>query len=50
VYVFCRARTWIAADMAHPDQSPIAAAPTGIESQLNVMTMMALKQARDEET
>jgi hypothetical protein len=33
--------------MLHPDQRPIAAAPTGVESQLTSMTMMALKQAGD---
>jgi hypothetical protein len=44
VYVFCRGRTWIAANMLHPDQRPIAAAPSGVESQLTAMTMMALHQ------
>jgi hypothetical protein len=47
VYVFCRARTWISDDMVRPDQQPIAAAPSGVGSQLNVMTIMALKQAED---
>jgi hypothetical protein len=45
VYVFCRGRTWISDDMVCPDQQPIAAAPTGHSSQLNIMTMLALKQA-----
>jgi hypothetical protein len=45
IYVFARARTWISNDMVRADQRPIAAAPTGHESQLTVMTMMALKQA-----
>jgi hypothetical protein len=31
--------------MARPDQQPIAAAPTGVESQLNIMPLMALEQA-----
>jgi hypothetical protein len=48
VYVFCRGRTWIAAAMAHPDQSPIAAAPSGIQSKLTIMTMMALEQAEED--
>jgi hypothetical protein len=47
VYVFCRGRTWISDDMVRPDQTPIAAAPSGVESQLTIMTMMALKQAED---
>jgi hypothetical protein len=47
VYVFCRGRTWISDDMVRPDQQPIIAAPTGIQSQLTIMTMMALEQAGD---
>jgi hypothetical protein len=48
VYVFCRGRTWIADNMVRADQTPIAAAPSGVESQLTIMTMMALEQAREE--
>ena len=48
VYVFCRGRTWIAENMLHPDQRPIAAAPSGVESQLTIMTMMALHQAQED--
>jgi hypothetical protein len=33
--------------MVRPDQTPIAAAPTGHKSQLTIMTMMALEQAED---
>jgi hypothetical protein len=46
-FVFGRARTWIAANMLGPDQYPIAAAPTATQSQLTVMTMLALDQAGD---
>jgi hypothetical protein len=48
VYVFCRGRTWISADMVRPDQTPIAAAPSGVESQLTIMSMMALHQAEED--
>jgi hypothetical protein len=34
--------------MVRPDQQPIIAAPTGIQSQLTVMTMMALHQAQED--
>jgi hypothetical protein len=30
--------------MAHPDQTPITAAPSATQSQLTVMTMLALDQ------
>jgi hypothetical protein len=45
VYVFRPGRTWIADNMVRADQQSIAAAPTGMQSQLTIMTMMALKQA-----
>jgi hypothetical protein len=48
VYVFCRGRTWIADNMVRPDQQPIAAAPSGVGSQLNIMTLMALHQAEEQ--
>jgi hypothetical protein len=48
VYVFCRGRTWISADMARADQTPIIAAPTGIQSQVTIMTTMALEQAEEQ--
>jgi hypothetical protein len=47
VYVFCRGRTWISDDMVRPDQQPIAVAPSGIESQLSVMTTLALSRPND---
>jgi hypothetical protein len=43
VFVFARARTWIADDMARRDQKPIAAARHPIPSQLTVMTALALR-------
>jgi hypothetical protein len=47
-FIFAGARTWIAANMAQPDQTPIAAAPSGVESQLTIMTMMALERAQED--
>jgi hypothetical protein len=46
-FIFGRARTWIAANMAHPDQTPISEAPIATQSQLTIMTMLALDQAGD---
>jgi hypothetical protein len=46
-FIFARARTWIADNMVRADQTLSAAAPTGIQSQLTIMTMLALEQAED---